>query len=97
MGNSAVQVAYGANQTKFLARDELIIGVMMMELTEDELLSYQSQASGLSPATVHIQQDSQCTTPHESDNGSQEKNSDRSHGYNPHTEYQYPLSREETL
>ena len=44
-----------------------------MELTEDELLSYQSQASGLSPATVHIQQDSQCTTPHDSDDGSQEK------------------------
>ena len=33
-----------------------LLGVMMMELTDDELLSYQSQASGISPATVHIQQ-----------------------------------------
>ena len=50
-----------------------LLGVMMMELTEDELLSYQSQASGISPATVHIQQDNQCTTSRESDDGSQEK------------------------
>ena len=39
-----------------------LLGVMMMELTEDKLLSYQSQASGISPATVHIQQESQCAT-----------------------------------
>ena len=50
-----------------------LLGVMMMELTEDELLSYQSQASGISPATDRIQQDSQCTTSPESDDGSQEK------------------------
>ena len=50
-----------------------LLGVMMMELTGDELLSYQSQASGISPATDHIQQDSQCTTSPESDDGSQEK------------------------